>query len=130
MLALARKIVSRDEEDAGERVEEVFAQARGAEASAEEYLVDDAWKAVELEPGPEVVVEAHRNEVCGTRADAGLVMDNSEAVEAQRSLFSWTEFLAGEQGRRRKHRPVLPQPAGLSAPGAMDANLSSWGGDD
>ena len=30
--------------------EEVFAQARDAEASAEEYLVDDGWKLVEVEP--------------------------------------------------------------------------------
>ena len=43
MMALARKIVSGDEED-GETVEEVFAQARDAEASAEELLVDDGWK--------------------------------------------------------------------------------------
>ena len=31
-------------------MEEVFAQARDAEASAEELLVDDGWKAVEVEP--------------------------------------------------------------------------------
>ena len=29
--------------------EEVFAQAKDAEASAEEYLVDDGWKLVEPE---------------------------------------------------------------------------------
>ena len=50
-LALARKIVSGDEEEAGdETVEEAFAQARDAEATAEELLVDDDWKAVEIEP--------------------------------------------------------------------------------
>ena len=43
MMALARKIVSGDEEE-DETVEAVFAQARDAEASAEEYLVDDGWK--------------------------------------------------------------------------------------
>ena len=31
-------------------MEEVFAQARDAEASAEEYLMDDGWKVVEVEP--------------------------------------------------------------------------------
>ena len=31
-------------------MEEVFAQARDAEATAEEYLVDDGWKPVEVEP--------------------------------------------------------------------------------
>ncbi len=51
MMALARKIVSGDEEEAGdEAVEEVFAQARDAEAAAEEFLVDDGWKVVEIEP--------------------------------------------------------------------------------
>ena len=42
MLALARKIVNGEEDDA-ESVEAVFTQARDAEASAEEYLVDDGW---------------------------------------------------------------------------------------
>ena len=41
MMALARKIVSGEEEDEAETVEQVFAQARDAEATAEEYLVDD-----------------------------------------------------------------------------------------
>ena len=51
MMALARslssKIVSGDEERDAESVEEVFAQARDAVATAEEYLVDDGWKVVE-----------------------------------------------------------------------------------
>ena len=50
MMALARRVVSGDEEDETETVEAVFAQARDAEASAEEYLVDDDWKLVEVEP--------------------------------------------------------------------------------
>ena len=50
MMALARRIVSGEEEDEAETVEEVFAQARDAEAAAEELLVDDGWKAVEVEP--------------------------------------------------------------------------------
>ena len=51
MMALARKIVSGDEEDTDDvTVEQVFAQARDAEADAEELLVDDAWKAVEIKP--------------------------------------------------------------------------------
>ena len=46
MLALARQIVSGDETGGdSESVEQVFAQARDAEASAEEFLVDDGWKA-------------------------------------------------------------------------------------
>ena len=51
------------EEDAdSESVEQVFAQARDAEASAEEFLVDDGWKAGDSEPELEpVAVEAHTN---------------------------------------------------------------------
>ena len=49
MMALARRIVSGDEEDT-ETMEEVFAQARNAESEAEELLVDDGWKVVEVEP--------------------------------------------------------------------------------
>ena len=44
MMALARRIVS-GEEDETETMEEVFAHARGtAEVTAEELLVDDGWK--------------------------------------------------------------------------------------
>ena len=50
MMALARKIVSGEEEDEAETMEEVFAQARNAESEAEELLVDDGWKVVEIEP--------------------------------------------------------------------------------
>ena len=50
MMALARRIVSGDEEDGAETVEQVFAQTRDAEAAAEEYLVDDDWKVVESLP--------------------------------------------------------------------------------
>ena len=58
MMALARKIVNGEEQDDAETVEEVFAQARDAEAVAEELLVYEGWKAVEVEP---TVVETHRN---------------------------------------------------------------------
>ena len=50
MMALARRIVSGEEEDEAETMEEVFAQARNAESEAEELLVDDGWKVVEIEP--------------------------------------------------------------------------------
>ena len=50
MMALARRIVSGDEEDEAETVESVFAQARDAESTAEELLVDEGWKLVEVEP--------------------------------------------------------------------------------
>ena len=65
MMALARKIVN-GEEDEAETVEAVFAQARDAEAVGEDLLVDEGWKAVESLPraghGVEpTVVETHRN---------------------------------------------------------------------
>ena len=51
MLALARQIVSGEKTDAdGESVEAVFAQARDAASRAEEFLVDDGWKSVEVTP--------------------------------------------------------------------------------
>ena len=72
MMALARKlvldhdrgIVSGDEEDA-ETMEEIFAQARNAEASAEELLVDDGWKPVESLPRAGHGVEPEAIEVNG-----------------------------------------------------------------
>ena len=63
MMALARRIVSGDEEDGAETVEQVFAQTRDAEASAEEYLVDDGWKVVESLPRAGHGVETETLEV-------------------------------------------------------------------
>ena len=106
MLALARKIVNGDEDEA-DTVESVFAQAREAEATAEEYLVDDGWRAVGVEPEPVAVeVNGHDDPICIVPT-VDLVMANGcdEAGEQQQSLFSWTEFLAGEQGVRRRRKP-------------------------
>ncbi len=50
MMALARRVVSGDEDPDSETVEDAFARAREAEASADELLVDDGWKLVETEP--------------------------------------------------------------------------------
>ena len=76
MMALARKIVSGDEE----------------------YLVDDDWKPVEVEP--EAV------EVNGNGHD-------DEAPEPQQSLFSWAEFMAEEPVKPKGHSRKA-QPATLS----------------
>ena len=86
MMALARRIVSGEEED--ETMDEVFAQARNAESEAEELLVDDGWKVVEVEP------------------ETVLVNDNGhhdEAPEPQQSLFSWAEFMAEEPVKPKGH---------------------------
>ena len=116
MLTLARKIVSGDEEDADtETVESVFAQARDAEASAEEYLVDDGWKVVAV--GPEAVngngANGNGHHVDGIGPMVEPVLGNGHhegAPEPQRSLFSWAEFLAEElvkpRGQGRKPKPA------------------------
>ena len=66
MMALARKIVSGEEDDS-ETVNQVFAAARTAEATAEELLVDKGWRTFEVEPG---VIEGHRNGTNGNGAVA------------------------------------------------------------
>ena len=105
MLALARQIVNGDETDAdGESVEDVFAKVRDAEASAEEFLVDDGWKTVEVEPEAiSVNVNGHHdaNEhtvepALGDGHDNGNSHHDDEPAEGQQSLFSWAEFLAEE----------------------------------
>ena len=111
MMALARKIVSGEEEDETETVESVFAQARDAEATAEEYLVDDDWKAVEIEPEAIAVNgnganslprtgyggngHANGNGHAAIPANGNGRLDD-EADEPQQSLFSWAEFMAEE----------------------------------
>ena len=131
MMALARRIVS-GEEDETETVEEVFAQARDAETTAEELLVDDGWKPVEVEPeavavngnGHHTNGNGHRDAI-GIAPTVELVPANGhangngnghhedEATEPQQSLFSWAEFMAEEpvKPNGRKHKA---QPASLS----------------
>ena len=137
MMALARRIVSGgEEEDEAETVEAVFAQARNAESEAEELLVDDGWKAVEVEPetvevngngnghhegiGPtvELVVGNGRHANGNGHAPAPVNWNGSngrhdEAPEPQRSLFSWAEFMA-EEPVKPKGRGRKPQPAATS----------------
>ena len=101
MMALARKVVSGDEED----VEAALAQTGDAETDAEELLVDDGWKAVEIEPEA-IAVDSNGNghHVDGIRPTVELVPANGhttngnghhdESEELQQSLFSWSEFMA------------------------------------
>ena len=118
MMALARKIVSGEaEDDEADTVEEVFAQARNAEAAAEELLVDDGWKLVEVEPE---TIAVNGNGTNGHHDAFGptveLVLGNGhapangnghhdDAEEPQQTLFSWAEFMAEPvkpKGRNRK----------------------------
>ena len=129
IMALARKIVNGDEEDEAETVEQVFAQARDAEAQAEEYLVDDGWKAVEIEPETIEVngnghhANGHGSDIFGPTVELAPVPVNGngtngyhdhddEAEEPQQSLFSWAEFMAEPVKPKRKNGK--PQPASLS----------------
>ena len=90
MLALARKIVA-GEEDA-DSVESVFAQAQQVAAQADALLVDAEWAA----HGP-VAAEA-------VATVAGVGDGRDDASEPQRTLFSWAEFMAGEQAEpKRRH---------------------------
>ena len=126
MMALARKIVSGDGDEM-ETVEEVFARARDAGATAEEYLVDGGWKAVEIEPeavttngkhanghhdatgiGPTVdLFPANRHAPANGNGANGNGHHDSKAPEPQQSLFSWAEFLVEEPvgSRGRKSKP-------------------------
>ena len=147
MMALARKIVSGDGEETDDgTVEEAFAQARDAEASAEELLVDDGWKAVEVEPetvetngnghranghddpfgvGPAVELAPVNGNAANGNGHAPVPVNGNganghhddEADEPQQSLFSWAEFMA--EPVKPKRRNGKPQPATKS--------LFEWG---
>ena len=118
MMALARRIVSGEEEDENETMEEVFAKARNAESESEELLVDDGWKVVEVEPETVSVNGNGNGHYDGIGPTGELVPVNAqpangnghapapvngngnghddEAPEPQQSLFSWAEFMAEE----------------------------------
>ena len=149
MMALARRIVSGEGEEDAETVEEVFAQARDAEAVAEEYLVDEGWKAVEVEPE---AVESPPRTGNGTNGnghqdafDIGSTVElvpanghaaasvnrngnghHDEAPEPQRSLFSWAEFMA-EEPVKSKGRSWKPQHAAASLFGLALSLDQEWG---
>ena len=127
MMALARKIVSGgEEEDEAETMEEVFAKARNAESEAEELLVDDGWKLVEVEPETiavngngangnghhdpfDIVPTVELVPVNGRHANGnGNGHHDDEAQEPQQSLFSWAEFMAEEPVKPRGRKTQDP----------------------
>ena len=136
MMALARKIVSGEEDSDAETVEEVFAQARNAEATAEELLVDDDWKVVEVEPetigvngnghhangnghddlfgvGPTVELVpvngyAPANSLPRTGYGGNGNGHHEEAEEPQQTLFSWAEFMAEEPVKSKGRKTQAP----------------------
>ena len=84
-MALARKIVSADEEDETETVESVFAQARDAEAAAGKLLVDDGWK-------PEKV-NGHDLESFNRRRFIGLVIGHHQNYVYRAAIGSCPQSL-------------------------------------
>ncbi len=116
MLALARKIVN-GEEGEEETVEAVFAQARDAEAVAEELLVDEGWRALEVEPEIVEVSASADNGTNGTGVAVEIGVTNGRAAEsdeAQQAVFSWAEFIVETPVKRNGRRRKQPQPASLS----------------
>ena len=123
MLALARKIVSGEEGDLSadeadeETVEAVFAQAGDAEAVAEDLLVDEGWRTLEVEPE---MVEADVSADNGTNGtgvalDIGATNGHAEVDEPEQAVLTWAELFAKEvtyARSRRRRKP--PQPASLS----------------
>ena len=88
-------------------MEAVFAAARDAESTAEEYLVDDGWQVPEPSPS---FFDAGRSRT----APEELVPESSGLDdEAQQTLFSWAEFMA-EGPVKPKSRSRKPQHASLS----------------
>ena len=108
MMALARRIVSGDEEDEAETVEAVFAQARDAEATAEEYLVDDDWKLVEVEPEA-VNGNGHHDDGIGPTVD--LVLGNGRHANGN------GHTPAGQ--RERDQRPPRRGPGAAAVAGLL-----------
>ena len=138
MMALARKIVSGEEENTAETVDEVFAAARAVEASAEELLVDEGWKTLDVEPEVNGSNGNGRHNATGIEQTVELVLENGhhtngngnghadvpingngandlhpEVPEPQKALFSWAEFMT-EEPVKPKGRSRKPQPASAS----------------
>ena len=108
-------------------MEAALAQARDAEVSAEELLVDDGWKLVEVEPetiavngnghheaiGPTVELVPSNGHTANGNGHAPIPVNGNghhdEAEEPQQSLFSWAEFMAEEpvKPKRRGRKPQL-----------------------
>ena len=122
MMALARKIVSGEEEDDAETVEQVFAQARDAESAAEELLVDDGWKPVEVEPEIVAVNGNGHDDAIDIGPTVELVVGgdvpangngrhDEDAAEPQRTLSSWAEFMAEKPVKPKGRKTKAPSPS-------------------
>ena len=96
LLALARQVVNGATD--GETVEDVFAQASTAAAAAEELLVDDGWRAVEIEPD---AIAGQRS--TGRPATAIPRPSTSGRASSRTSAAGTTPTATGTTTRCRRH---------------------------
>ena len=114
-------------------MEEVFTAVRDAVSEAEELLVDEGWRPVEIEPeavpvngnghrdsigiGPTVELVPGSGHRANANGQAAVTVNGNghhdEAGEPQQTLFSWAEFIAAEPARSKRRRSK-PQPASAS----------------
>ncbi len=127
MMALARKLVSGDADDAP--VEDIFREAQEIAAQADQLLVDDDWQGIEPQPAPIVALPSGAEPAAAALVPCG--GHHSSEHQEQSTLFSWAEFLTelDEQPKRGGRRsgqtgPSLfdwalerEQQAGLAAAG-------------
>ena len=150
MMALARKIVSGDEEeDEAETTAEVFTQAGNAGTTSEELLVDDGWKLVVslprvghgVEPetigingndhddpfdiGPTVELVPGSGHKANSNGHAPVPVNGNghhdEAEEPQQSLFARAEFVGGAAEAEEQPQGPGPVPVPLRAGGGTGA---------
>ena len=106
MLALARKLVNGNEDDAADTVEAAFRQARASETESEEFLVDDGWQTTEVESP--IIVEIHADTA---EKDSDVAGDEADIAKSAQTLFTWSEFMTEatpkSKGRARNEQPAL-----------------------
>ena len=96
---------SRRAQVGGQTVEQVFAAARDAEASAEEYLVDDGWKVVDVEPETVEVNGNGSHDPIGIGPTVELVLGNGH-VPTDRIGNGHAAVLVNGNG----HSDEIPEP--------------------
>ena len=97
IMTLARQIVNETEFQSSDSLENIFARAREAEQENERYLVDDEWHTTQAEPELEMEPNAAPK----------------EREPAQKSVFSWTEFMTKPLEKTKKRRKKKPGPPAL-----------------
>ena len=118
MLALARKLVNGNEDDAADTVEAAFGNARAAETESEEYLVDDEWKPTETAIPSIMEVNSDAN-VRGSDAAAARADGSDPDMVGQGVEFASERGFAAVNGNG--HSPVTE-----TEPAVSPGGLFSW----